>query len=204
MARSGSFARADPTSTLIMSMWKPVSPLVFIGFLILITACGCRCGCKKGSRGTCLVVDHSTRWSGCMRSRSRKISHRSTSGSPTLTTCICTSGLWSMRNRCPGSRKMQYVAGGLEVGDLRGPRPRSRPPPAGCRRWAWPRGRARRSIQRVQSQVPVCLAQTRLQASAGELGTSCCSDRPWRRMIPVPPPKVDHLGCLAVCWETEL
>jgi hypothetical protein len=39
---------------------------------------------------------------------------------------------------------------------------------------------------------------------AGELGTSYCSDWPRRRTIPVSPPKVDHLGCLAVCWETEL
>jgi hypothetical protein len=38
---------------------------------------------------------------------------------------------------------------------------------------------------------------------AGELGTSC-SDSRRRHTIPVSPPKVDHLGCPTVCWETEL
>jgi hypothetical protein len=35
-------------------------------------------------------------------------------------------------------------------------------------------------------------------------GRAADSDWPRRRAIPVPPPKVDHLGSLAVCWETEL
>jgi hypothetical protein len=38
---------------------------------------------------------------------------------PTLTTCVCTSGLWSMRTDAR-VQKMQHVSGVLKVGDLRG------------------------------------------------------------------------------------